>query len=121
MYQQNEGIREALDLLFGGHFSVGEGPIFEPIRKSLLEWGDRYLLIADLPSYSEAHKKIQADYADTKNWTKKSILNTARSGKFSSDRTILEYAHDIWHTPQHPLDIHHKRSNTLVEARRMND
>ena len=119
MYQQNEEIREALDLVFGGHFSVGEGQIFEPIRKSLLEWGDRYLLIADLPSYSEAHKQLQRDYADQKAWTRKSILNVARSGKFSSDRTILEYAHDIWHTPQHPLDIHHKRSNTIMEARKM--
>ncbi len=117
MAMQNEEIRDALDLIFGGHFSVGEGPIFEPIRKSLLEWGDRYLLIADLPSYSEAHKQLQADYRDQKAWTKKSILNTARSGKFSSDRTIMDYAREIWNTPPHPLDIRHKRSNTLVEAR----
>ncbi len=119
MYRSNPEIREALDLVFSGHFSAGEGQIFEPIRKSLLEWGDRYLVIADLASYSEAHKAIQAEYADRRNWTRKSILNTARSGKFSSDRTILEYAHDIWNTPQHPLDLHRKRSNTLVEARNM--
>ena len=117
MYQQNDEIREAFDLLFGGHFSVGEGHIFEPIRKSLLEWGDRYLLVADLPSYSEAHRRIQEDYRDQSAWTRKSILNTARSGKFSSDRTIMDYARDIWNTPPHPLDIGHKRSNTLVEAR----
>jgi starch phosphorylase len=117
IYQQNEEIREALDLLFGGHFSVGEGQIFEPIRKSLLEWGDRYLLMADLPSYSEAHKQLQADYADTRSWTRKSILNTARSGKFSSDRTILQYAQEIWGTPQHPLDIRTKRSHTIIEAK----
>ncbi|MCD8350725.1 MAG: glycogen/starch/alpha-glucan phosphorylase [Planctomycetaceae bacterium] len=119
LYQQNEEIRDALDLLFGGHFSVGEGPIFEPIRKALLEWGDRYLLIADLPSYAEAHAKLQADYRDQAAWTRKSILNTARSGKFSSDRTIMEYAQEIWHTPPHPLDIRHKRSNTIMEARNM--
>ncbi len=119
MYQQNEEIRDALDLLFGGHFSVGEGPIFEPIRKALLEWGDRYLLIADLPSYAEAHAKLQADYRDQAAWTRKSILNTARSGKFSSDRTIMEYAREIWHTPPHPLDIRKKRSNTIMEARNM--
>ncbi|MCC8189371.1 MAG: glycogen/starch/alpha-glucan phosphorylase, partial [Planctomycetes bacterium] len=117
LYRQNDEIREALDLLFGGHFSVGEGPIFEPIRKALLEWGDRYLLIADLPSYSEAHARLQADYRDQTAWTKKSILNTARSGKFSSDRTIMEYATEIWNTPPHPLDLHHKRSNTIMEAR----
>ena len=119
MYQGNAEIKEALDLLFGGHFSVGEGAIFEPIRKALLEWGDRYLLIADLPAYSEAHRKLQADYRNQAEWTKKSILNTARSGKFSSDRTIMEYAKEIWHTPPHPLNIHHKRSNTIMEARNM--
>ncbi len=117
LYQQNDEIREALDLVFNGHFSVGEGNIFEPIRKYLLEWGDRYMVIADLPSYAEAHAKVQADYRDQKNWTKKSILNTARSGKFSSDRTIMDYANDIWHIRPHPLDIQHKRSHTLVEAR----
>ena len=117
IYMRNAELREALDLLFGGHFSVGEGAIFEPIRKSLIEWGDRYLLLADLPSYAEAHRQLQADYADQKAWTRKSILNTARSGKFSSDRTILEYAKDIWGTPQHPLDVRMKRSHTIIEAK----
>ncbi len=121
MYQANPEIKEALDLLFGGHFSVGEGQIFEPIRKSLLEWGDRYMIIADLQSYSEAHQKLQQGYADKKLWTKKSILNTARSGKFSSDRTIMEYATEIWHAPQHPLDLHAKRSNTIIEARSIDE
>lgn len=120
-YESNPEVREALDLLFGGHFSVGEGQIFEPIRKSLLEWGDRYLLIADLPAYSEAHKKIQATYADGTLWTRMAIMNTARSGKFSSDRTIIEYAREIWNTPSHPIDIGFKRSNTIVEARSHND
>ncbi|MCC8179449.1 MAG: glycogen/starch/alpha-glucan family phosphorylase, partial [Planctomycetes bacterium] len=119
MYQQNDEVREALDLLGGGHFSVGEGNIFEPIRKYLLEWGDRYLVIADLPAYAEAHAKLQADYRDQANWTKKAILNTARSGKFSSDRTIMQYATEIWNTPQHPLDKRQKRSHTIMEARNM--
>ncbi|MDR2390686.1 MAG: glycogen/starch/alpha-glucan phosphorylase [Planctomycetota bacterium] len=117
MYQSNPDVREALDLIFGGHFSVGEGLIFDPIRKALLEWGDRYLLIADLPSYAMAQAKLQADYTDQGAWIKKSILNVARSGKFSSDRTILEYAKEIWNTPPHPLDIKKKRSNTIMEAR----
>ncbi len=120
VYMRNAELREALDLLFGGHFSVGEGQIFEPIRKSLIEWGDRYLLLADLPSYADAHRQLQTDYADQRAWTRKSILNTARSGKFSSDRTILEYAKEIWGTPQHPLDVRHKRSHTIVEARNPN-
>ncbi len=117
LYQQNPELKEALDLLFGGHFSVGEGNIFEPIRKALLEWGDRYLLIADLPAYSDAHAKLQSDYRDQRNWIRRSILNVARSGKFSSDRTILDYARDIWHTPVHPLDMRKKRSNTILDAK----
>ncbi len=121
MYEANPEIKEALDLLFGGHFSVGEGQIFEPIRKSLLEWGDRYMIIADLQSYADAHRKLQGEYADKNLWTRKSILNTARSGKFSSDRTILEYAKEIWNTPQHPLDLKVKRSHTIVEARNNDD
>jgi starch phosphorylase len=120
-YQAHGEVREALDLIFSGHFSVGEGLIFEPIRKALLEWGDRYLLIADLPSYSDAQARLQADYADNRAWLKKSILNVARSGKFSSDRTILEYAREIWTTPPHPLDLAKKRSNTIMEARRIQD
>lgn len=121
LYQKNDEMREAFDLLFGGHFSVGEGPIFEPIRKSLLEWGDRYLLVADLPAYSEAQSRVQAEYADQRNWTKKAILNVACSGKFSSDRTIMEYAKEIWHTPPHPLDIKTKRSYTIMEARTLGE
>ncbi len=118
--QQTPAIKEALELLLGGHFSVGEGPIFEPIRKSLLDWGDRYLVIADLAAYSEAHAKLQADYRDEKSWTRKAILNVARSGKFSSDRTIMEYATEIWNTPPHPLDKGRKRSITIVEAKNPN-
>jgi starch phosphorylase len=96
---------------------VGEGLIFEPIRKSLLEWGDRYLLLADLPLYSEAQAKLQAGYADQRAWSRKSIMNVACSGKFSSDRTIMEYATEIWRTPPHPLDVRKKRTNTIREAR----
>ncbi|MDR1535101.1 MAG: glycogen/starch/alpha-glucan phosphorylase [Planctomycetota bacterium] len=119
VYQSNAEIREALDLIFGGHFSIGEGLIFEPIRKALLEWGDRYLLLADLPAYSEAQAKLQADYADQRAWFGKSILNLARSGKFSSDRTIMEYAGEIWNARPHPLDLAKKRSNTIMEARKI--
>jgi starch phosphorylase len=117
LYQANAEVREALDLIFNGHFSVGEGLIFEPIKKSLLEWGDRYLLLADLPRYSEAQAKLQAGYADQRAWSGKSIMNVACSGKFSSDRTIMEYATEIWHTPPHPLDVRKKRTNTIREAR----
>ncbi|MDR3210842.1 MAG: glycogen/starch/alpha-glucan phosphorylase [Planctomycetota bacterium] len=117
MSQANPEIKDALDLIFGGHFSVGEGQIFEPIRKAILEWGDRYLIVADLASYSAAQSQLQKEYANQKLWNRKSILNTARSGKFSSDRTMNEYAKDIWNIKSHPLNILNKRSNTIVEAR----
>ncbi|CAM2065345.1 Alpha-1,4 glucan phosphorylase [Sulfidibacter corallicola] len=95
-YQRNEEVREALDLIFSDHFSVLERGIFEPIRHSLLEGGDRYLLLADLPAYAEAQQRIQKLYRDREEWTRRAVLNTASSGKFSSDRTIAEYARDIW-------------------------
>ena len=117
LYERNADLREALDLIFGGHFSVNEGPLFEPIRKSLLEWGDRYLLLADMESYAEAQRQVQAGYRDREDWSRRAILNIACSGKFSSDRTILEYASDIWGVKPHPMDVSRRKSQTLVEAR----
>jgi len=94
-------IREALDLVFGGHFSVGEPGVYDNIRKALFDWGDRYLLLADIMSYAEAQARVQATYADPGAWGRKAVLNTACAGKFSSDRTIQEYARDIWGVRPH--------------------
>ncbi|MGE3977501.1 MAG: glycogen/starch/alpha-glucan phosphorylase, partial [Nitrospira sp.] len=78
------------------HFSRHEPGAFNPIREALLTHGDYYMHLADLKSYSEAQERLGRLYADSQGWANKAILNVANSGKFSSDRTILEYAREIW-------------------------
>lgn len=95
-YDNEPETRRALDLIFSDHFSRNEPGVFNPIRDALLTHGDHYRHLADLKSYSEAHSSLCRLYADPRNWANKAILNVASSGKFSSDRTILEYASDIW-------------------------
>lgn len=104
-YEQDPELRSAIDLIASGHFSRGDTQLFEPLVRSLLERDD-YLLLADYGSYVECQEAVSAAYQDLEGWTRKSILNTARMGKFSSDRAIHEYCRDIWHVePVHvPLD-----------------
>jgi glycogen phosphorylase len=104
-YEQDPELRAALDLIASGRFSRGDKQLFQPLLKSLLERDD-YLLLADYSSYVECQEAVAAAYQDLEGWTRKSILNTARMGKFSSDRAIQEYCRDIWHVePVHvPLD-----------------
>ncbi|MHC4506761.1 MAG: glycogen/starch/alpha-glucan phosphorylase, partial [Planctomycetota bacterium] len=116
-YQNDAETREALDLVFSGHFDGGESGIFEPIKEALLEHGDRYMHLADLPSYAEAHARVDGLYRDPGSWTRSAVLNVAGSGRFSSDRTIAEYTRDIWHVEPCPVDVKHKRSDTIREAR----
>jgi starch phosphorylase len=78
-------------------FSMMEPGIFKPITQSLLEWGDYYMLLADLRDYIETQERVDAAYKDPGGWDGKAIINVARAGKFSSDRTIQEYASEIWH------------------------
>jgi len=101
-YENDPEIRAALDLIFSDHFSRGEPGVFEPLRDTLLV-RDRYMHLADLASYLEADGKLCALYADPDAWARKAILNVASSGKFSSDRTIGEYAADIWHVAPCPV------------------
>ena len=95
-YQANNEVKEAVDLLFSGHFSVNEPGIFEPIRETIFENGDYYMLMADLESYVKAQEEVEKAYKDQDRWAKMAIINIACSGKFSSDRTISQYAEDIW-------------------------
>jgi starch phosphorylase len=88
--------RAALDLIAGNHFSRNEPGIFTPILEALLQHGDHYRHLADLASYAETHQRLGELYADQPAWTRKVILNIAASGRFSSDRTIAEYAREIW-------------------------
>ncbi len=95
-YEHEPETRAALDLIFSDHFSRDEPGIFEPLRETLLTHKDFYMHLADLKSYCEAHQRLGELYADSDEWAHKAILNVASSGKFSSDRTIAEYASEIW-------------------------
>ena len=95
-YDHEPETRAALDLIFSDHFSRNEPGVFEPLRETLLTQGDRYMHLADLASYLEADRQLLESYADPEDWVRKVILNIAHSGKFSSDRTIAEYAAEIW-------------------------
>ena len=95
-YHSNDDIRAILDWLGSGYFTPYDHDALKPVRDSLLDGGDPYLVLADFVSYCEAHARVDAAYRDKSRWAKMAILNTARVGKFSSDRTISEYADQIW-------------------------
>jgi starch phosphorylase len=94
-YQRQPELRLAIDQIASGYFSNGDAGRFRPIVESLLAH-DEYLLLADYPSYVACQNRVDAAYQDTELWTRMSILNTARCGFFSSDRTIRQYCEDIW-------------------------
>jgi starch phosphorylase len=96
LYHSNEEIRRAIDLIRTDFFNLNEPGIFQPIVSTLLENGDFYMHLADLPSFIEAQSKVDQLYRDQESWTEKAINNIARTGRFSSDRTIREYAKEIW-------------------------
>jgi starch phosphorylase len=102
-YEHEPETRAALDLIFSDHFSKHEPGVFTPLRDTLLEHGDFYMHLADLKSYLEADAKLQTLYADPAAWARCAILNVASSGRFSSDRTIAEYAADIWNAEPCPV------------------
>jgi starch phosphorylase len=95
-YDNEPETRAALDLIFSDYFSRYEPGVFTPLRDALLTHGDHYLHLADLTSYLEADQRLVELYAEPDAWARQAILNVAGSGKFSSDRTIAEYATDIW-------------------------
>ena len=102
-YENEPETRGALDLIFSDHFSRYEPGVFAPLRDTLLTQGDHYMHLADLTSYCQAQERLGALYADPGAWAHKAILNVASSGKFSSDRTIAEYARDIWKVEPCPI------------------
>lgn len=102
-YENEPETRAALDLIFSGHFSRYEPGVFTPLRDALLRHGDYYLHLADLTSYLEADQRLVKLYADPDAWARQAIFNVASSGKFSSDRTIAEYAADIWKVEACPV------------------
>lgn len=102
-YENEPETREAMELIFNNHFSADEPGIFEPIRETLLTKGDYYLHLADLTAYVETQARIATAYQDQQGWAEKAVHNIARSGKFSSDRTISEYASEIWKVRPLPI------------------
>jgi glycogen phosphorylase len=102
-YDHEPETRAALDLIFSDHFSRKEPGVFAPLRDTLLTQGDHYMHLADLTSYIQAQESLGVLYADPGAWAHKAILNVASSGKFSSDRTINEYATQIWKVEPCPV------------------
>jgi starch phosphorylase len=99
IYDENESVRAVLDAVARGAFSSDEPRRFEPLMQALVCDGERYVHLADFEAYVAAQRAVEALYVDRDAWTKKSILNSARMGPFSSDETIRDYARDIWGVP----------------------
>ncbi len=102
-YDHDPEIRAALDLVFSDHFSRDEPGVFEPLREVLLTGGDPYMHLADLRSYLEASDRMERLHAEPGAWTAMAVRNVASSGRFSSDRTISEYAAGIWNAGPCPV------------------
>jgi starch phosphorylase len=94
-YESNADLRGAIDTLDAGRFSNGDREVFRPLVESLLTRDD-YMLFADFESYLECQQRVSDAYRDQDSWTRSSILNTARVGRFSSDRSIRDYCRKIW-------------------------
>jgi starch phosphorylase len=103
-YESNPELRAVVDLIREGFFSRGDVARFRPLIDSLLQW-DTYMLFADFKPYVDAQAEVSRAYADAHKWSRMSILNVARSGFFSSDRTIREYTEEIWHVPSVPIRL----------------
>ncbi|MFL5350550.1 MAG: glycogen/starch/alpha-glucan phosphorylase [Hyalangium sp.] len=103
IYTEHLELREAMDLISTGFFSPEDRNLFKPLIDNLLE-EDRYLVLADFDAYMKKQEEVARVYRDREAWTRKCILNVARAGIFSSDRTIKQYAEEIWHVKQTPME-----------------
>jgi starch phosphorylase len=103
-YHRDEELKAAIDLIRSGYFSGGDTELFRPLVDSLLS-RDEYMLLADYRSYVDCQDNVDKAYRDTERWTRMSILNVARMGKFSSDRSIREYCDEIWSAKPSPVKL----------------
>ena len=103
-YNSNYELKRVIDTINSNYFTTFEKDLFKPVYDMLLHEGDRYCHLADYESYSETQHRAAQNYLDKEDWTKKAIINVANSGKFSSDRTIRQYADEIWKVKSHPID-----------------
>jgi glycogen phosphorylase len=104
LYESQPELRVVIDLIKDGFFSRGNSEMFRDLIGNLLNQ-DPYMVLADYRAYAECQQRVDAAFGDTDRWTRMSILNTARSGKFSSDRTIREYCMEIWHSKTVPVQL----------------
>ncbi|MGQ0834752.1 MAG: glycogen/starch/alpha-glucan phosphorylase [Gammaproteobacteria bacterium] len=101
-YQADDELRSVIDLIRGGFFARGDPELFRPLIDSIV-WHDPFMVLADFRSYVDCQAAVGRAYADPDLWSRKSVLNVVRSGRFSSDRTVSEYCADIWRA--HPVEI----------------
>jgi len=111
-YKRNADLREAMDRIAAGDFSGGDPDMFKPLVDSLMRQ-DQYMLFADYQSYIDCQDKVSQAYGDRERWTRMSILNAARMGKFSSDRTIREYCEEIWDVKPVKIELEEYRHETF--------
>jgi starch phosphorylase len=102
IYEQDPELREALDQIRSGFFSGGDSEVFQPLVDGLIHH-DPYLVLADYAAYVRCQEEVQRAYHDISRWTRMSILNVARVGRFSSDRAVREYCEDIWKVSAVPV------------------
>ncbi len=118
--ENDAAIKDVIALIESDYFNIHEPNIFEPLRRSLFDEGDRYFLFADLRMYHEKHSEAERLYRDNqREWNRKAILNIAGSAKFSSDRTIKEYAKDIWNVTA--CKVRKAKDDTVLEDARNKD
>ena len=110
IYNNDPDIQRVLIQLINGFYSPSDPDLFRDLYNSLLNTqctsrADTYFILADFHSYAEAQRRVVEAYKDQKGWAKSAILNVAKSGKFSSDRTIREYVNDIWHLTEVKVEM----------------
>jgi glycogen phosphorylase len=116
-YADDPELASVIDLVRGGMFSQGDTALFAPIIDGLLAY-DPYFVLADFRAYCDCQQRVGRAFLEPSRWTRMSVLNTARSGKFSSDRTILEYCNDTWDVSPVPIDLdEHERTAADMQLR----
>jgi len=115
-YKADRETQVVLDMIFAGNFNRDERGIFDALRHVLLDT-DHYMHLADFPAYVATQDRVSELYRKPQDWSRKAILNVANSGRFSSDRTIAEYAEEIWHAPAVPISNGWRLGDTIEQAR----
>jgi starch phosphorylase len=113
-YEKNADLKKVIDMISNGFFSPWNPQLFKPIIDSLMST-DNFMLFADFDAYIKCQSVVSQNFLNTEDWTRKSILNVASTGKFSSDRAIAEYAKDIWNVKSVPIELEAEPPLKLVK------